>query len=445
MVEVLLPAFDAFIARPITFDYLPDWPLILAIVAIAVVAGLLSGVYPALVLSGFRPVTIVRGPASGSGSRLLRTAMVVLQFAVSIGLGVAVAVVFAQISFARNIDPGFEKSDIVLINTANIAPTTTQSLAQALRRYPGISDVAISAAVPLGHNYVSNTARPAGGVFSQPIRTISISPNFFQLYRVRLLSGRLLSLSRGTDRYQENKTYNVLINATGARRFGFTPQSAIGRNFILGTTSVTVVGVLDDIQMDGPRKPIEGIIYFYDPTHVPFVSVRVRPEGMAATLSYIDKTWKAFAPTVALQRHFLTDDYDGAFRTDERQGAIFGLFVGIAIFIACLGLFGLAAFSTGRRTREIGLRKAFGAATSDIIWLLLWQFSIPVLIANVIAWPVAWYYLHDWLQSFAYRITLSPLYFLGAGAVALIIAWATVFVHALHVARANPIHALRYE
>ena len=117
----------------------------------------------------------------------------------------------------------------------------------------------------------------------------------------------------------------------------------------------------------------------------------------------------------------------------------------IAIFIACLGLFGLAAFTASRRTREIGIRKVFGARARDVVLLLLWQFSIPVLIANAIAWPVAWYYLHDWLQGFAYRITLSPLYFLGAGAIALAIAWATVFVHALRVARANPIHALRYE
>src|ERR1700722_367292 len=175
------------------------------------------------------------------------------------------------------------------------------------------------------------------------------------------------------------------------------------------------------------------------------VSVRVRREDLPATLSFIDRTWRAFAPTVALQRHFLIDDFDGQFKADERQGTIFGLFVGIAIFIAALGLFGLAAFSTERRTREIGLRKTFGARTWDIILMLLWQFSIPVLIANLIAWPVAYYYLHGWLEGYAYRIPLSPLYFVGVGFAALLIAWATVFAHASRVARANPIHALRYE
>src|SRR6185503_6667917 len=143
--------------------------------------------------------------------------------------------------------------------------------------------------------------------------------------------------------------------------------------------------------------------------------------------------------------HFLNESFDKLYLADQRQGAMFGVFVGIAIFISCLGLFGLAAFTASRRTREIGIRKVFGARTRDLVFLLLWQFSIPVLIANAIAWPIAWYYLHDWLQGFAYRITLSPLYFVAAGLAALVIAWLTILSHALRVARANPIRALRYE
>jgi putative ABC transport system permease protein len=445
MVELLLPAFDSFLGRPIGLNYLSDWPLTAAILAIAVAAGLLSGAYPALVLSGFRPATNLRGSASGSGSGFLRTFLVVLQFAVSIGLGVAVAVVFAQISFVRTIDTGFQKSGVVIINAADMAPATRESFAEALGRNPGISDVALSDSVPLGHSFHSDVLRAPGGGSSQVFRFMSISPNFAEFYRTRLLTGRLLSQSRGADRHHEKVPYNALINATGARQLGFTPQSIIGKTFVQTDTSMTVVGVLDDVQMDGPRRPVVGTFYFYDPDHFPFVSVRIRQQNLPATLSFIDKTARAFAPATVMQRHFLSDDFDAQFTADERQGTIFGLFVGIAIFISCLGLFGLAAFSAERRTREIGLRKTFGASTGDIVRLLLWQFSLPVVIANAIAWPVAWYWLHDWLNGFAYRITLSPLYFIGAGAVALVIAWATVFVHARRVANANPIHALRYE
>ncbi len=200
--------------------------------------------------------------------------------------------------------------------------------------------------------------------------------------------------------------------------------------------------------MDGPKNPIPGIIYYYWPSVSPsYMSIRLSGYHVADALSFIDRTWHKFTRRRApFNRHFLSDaDFEEQFLADEREGDIFGLFVGIAIFIACLGLFGLAAFSTERRIREIGLRKTFGARTKDIILLLLWQFSIPVLVANLIAWPVAYYYLRQWLDGYAYRINLSPLYFVGAGTAALVIAWATVIVHAAHVARANPILALRHE
>jgi putative ABC transport system permease protein len=162
-------------------------------------------------------------------------------------------------------------------------------------------------------------------------------------------------------------------------------------------------------------------------------------------LSAINRTWHRFAPSVAIDLHFLDAEFEKQFLTEEQQGSTLGIFVGIAIFIAAMGLFGLAAFSTERRTKEIGIRKTFGAKTRDVVLMLLWQFSVPVLAANIIAWPVAYYYLHNWLEGYAHRINLSPLYFVGAGVAALVIAWATVIVHAAHVARANPIHALRYE
>jgi putative ABC transport system permease protein len=208
---------------------------------------------------------------------------------------------------------------------------------------------------------------------------------------------------------------------------------------------VRIIGVLADAKVKGAREPIVPETYPYVPDYPMQVAMRLRPGTIPQTISAVDHTWRAFAPTIAIHRTFLDDSFDTLYQVDERQGEMFGAFVMVAIFIACLGLFGLAAFTAGRRTKEIGIRKVFGARIRDVVFLLLWQFSIPVLIANLIAWPIAWYYLHGWLQGFAYRIPLSPLYFLGAGLVALLIAWATVFSHARRVAGANPIHALRYE
>jgi putative ABC transport system permease protein len=426
--------------------YLADWPLIVGFLGIAILAGLLSGIYPALVLSGFRPTAILRtSSASFSGSGLVRTSLVVLQFAVSIGLGIAVAVVFAQISFARNNDVGYQKSGVVLVDARNISSSARDSFVQALGANPQISAVAISDTAPLANRTIADQVRAPGQSSSQILRVMALGPTFANLYGVHLLSGRLLSDTRGADRHHAGTPYNVLVNATAAGRLGFTSQSVVGKSFILRTTAVTVVGVLGDIQMDGPRKPIVGTIYRYEPDFATLVSIRVRPENLPDTLSFIDRTWRAFAPTIAVQRHFLSEDFDAQFKADEKQGTIFALFVGIAIFVACLGLFGLAAFTAERRTKEIGIRKVFGARARDVAILLLWQFSIPVLIANLIAWPLAWYYLQDWLQGFAYRISLSPIYFVAAGLAALLIAWITVLSHALRVARSNPVHALRYE
>ncbi len=457
LTEILLPLFDRVLGLPIELHYFQDWPLMFLIIATAMAAGLLSGAYPALVLSGFRPAATLRTSHGGlAGSGRLRTLLVVLQFAVSIGLGIAAAVIFAQISFSRNVDLGFRKDATVIVDIRNIPPGTADSLARALRTGTDIADVATSDDIPFsgGHNHGSGHA--PGATSSEEFVLVPASPDFMHLYGIKLLAGRLLSEQHGGDGVLPDQLhgknvqpFNILINATAARRMGYSPQAAIGKSLTLdalGKASVTVVGVVADAKQHGPKNPVNGTMYMYwRAVTVEYLSIRIRGGHLREALSFIDSSWHAFAPSVAIQRHFLDDDYDKQFQSDERQGTLFGVFVGIAIFIACLGLFGLAAFSTERRTREIGLRKTFGAGSRDIVWMLLRQFSVPVLIANAIAWPVAWYYLHDWLQGFAYRITLSPLYFVGAGMVALAIAWATVFVHALRVARANPIHALRYE
>ena len=294
--------------------------------------------------------------------------------------------------------------------------------------------------------YRASPERPCSGGF-QPTRTFSHST--ISAFAAAGLFPICVMMTSGT----ENSTaVNVLINRAAAERFGYSPQSALGKTFFddephakVKRVRHTIVGVTADFMFEGDRKQIVPTYYVDKPDDLNLISVRVPARSVSQALSAIDRIWHRFSPSTAINRHFLDADFERQFLADEQQGKMFSIFVGIAIFIACLGLFGLAAFSTERRTKEIGLRKTFGARTRDIILLLLWQFSIPVLVANLIAWPVAYFYLHHWLEGYAYRISLNPLYFIGAGAAALIIAWATVFVHAAHVAKANPIHALRYE
>jgi len=460
LVEVLLPVYDAFLNRPIAFNYLADWPFFLTIVASAVVAGLLSGVYPALVLSSFRPAAVLKTSVSSqTGSGLIRMALVVWQFSVSIGLGIAAIVIFSQIRFARNIDLGFDRDGIVILRgITTLTPSASESLARALRTHPEIVDVALSNAVPFDLFNVSNVPVQTQGMSqSFTAQLVNISPAFPSLYGMRLLAGRLLSTAHGEDVFSSYPYYpspsapgvdagrSVLINVEAARRFGYTAEEAVGKTIDLGAGHVKIVGVLGDSMIDGVRESVLPAVYADYPEANTLLSIRIRNSHVPDTLSFIDKTWASFVPGSAIQRYFLSDTFDNLFKSDEKQGVMFSLFVGIAILIACLGLFGVAAFTAERRTREIGIRKVFGAGTHDVVRLLLWQFSIPVLIANAIAWPIAYYYLHHWLESYAYRISLNPLYFLTAGAAALAIAWMTIFAHALRVARASPIIALRYE
>jgi putative ABC transport system permease protein len=315
---------------------------------------------------------------------------------------------------------------------------------------PALKGAVLSGDVPFSGNSNNTVIQAPGESVSSVMRLVGVGPNFYSFYDIKLLSGRALTWG---DAIRKHSDFNIVVNASAAKRFGFSPDGAIGKSFMahddIGNPThivrTTIVGVSADFMFEGDRRLIVPTIYSFDPENINDISVKVPASDVPQALAAIDRTWHAFEPSTAINRHFVDDDFRRQFQADEQQGRNFGVFVGIAIFIACLGLFGLAAFSTERRTKEIGLRKTFGARTRDIVFLLLWQFSIPVLIANLIAWPVAYYYLHGWLEGYAYRISLSPIYFLGAGAAALVIAWATVIVHAAHVARANPIHALRYE
>jgi len=454
IVEILLPAYDRFLERPIAFHDLGDWPLSLMIIGIAIAVGLISGVYPALTLSSFRPATVLRTTnSSGPSSNRLRIVLVVLQFAVSIGLGVATIVVYKQISFARDLDLGFRRNNIVVLDTQALTPSSRETLAQTLRSHPGVFTTALSDAVPFQNQGALGLAQSPGQTDGITVNKIAVGPDFPRLYGMPLVAGRLFSESRNADTFIDNdgaslpanEGHNILINVAAAARFGYTPQQAIGKTILYNRNHLNIVGVLGNVKFDGAREPVKPTVYFDDRSRTNLLSVRLSGQDIPATLTFIDRTWHALAPDTYLWKYFLSDRFGTLYRSDERQGVMFGVFVGIAIFIACLGLFGVAAFTAARRTKEIGVRKVFGARTNEIVRLLLWQFSIPVLIANAIAWPVAYYYLHEWLEGYAYRITLNPLYFVTAGTVALAIAWLTIFAHALRIARANPIRALRYE
>ncbi|MGH8202231.1 MAG: ABC transporter permease [Steroidobacteraceae bacterium] len=448
LVELLLPAFDSFITLPLAFHYVRDASLSLLIVAIAIAAGLISGGYPALILSGFRPGAELRSNSSGpAGSGRLR-ATVLLQFAVSIGLAIAALVVSSQIGFARGMALGFDPNGVVVMRTGG--DPGTQGFRRAVGNYPGVLGAALSSDVPFSSGHPVGLVQLPGRPDTLTVDKLNISSDFPRLYSIRLLAGRLLAEDRGTDTLSDgidsgNEGHSILVNEAAAAAFGYTPAQAIDKTIIYNSSPVKIVGVLADTKFRGAMEPVRPTVYFYDRYGLSTLSIRVSGQHIPETLAFIDRTWRDFAPLTSSQRYFLSADMQDLYRSYQKQGVMFEVFVGIAMAIACLGLLGLAVFTAERRTKEIGIRKVSGARTADIVRLMLWRISVPVLAANLISWPVAYYYLHRWLEGYAYRIPLSPLYFLAAGATALLIAWATVCAHTLQLARMRPIHALRYE
>jgi putative ABC transport system permease protein len=448
LVEMLLPTFGRFLGEPISLHY-RDWRLLAELTAGAVTVGLLSGFYPALVISALRPAEGLKPGASvRSGSGLLRSALVVAQFGISIGLAIAALVVLRQIDFARHADLGIRRDGVVVIQgIARLSPSQRESLAGALESNDGIESVAYSGGSPFAlHGFFTHLQVP--GEPALEAEAINMTPGFPSLYGIRLLAGRLLSEDRAQDLSRLPVVGDVLINATAARRLGLSPAQAVGVRLRGLGGHTTVVGVLSDANLRGVQDSLEPMVFWFAPSDgfkMTDLSVRIHTDRVAQTLSFIDQTWRRFQPGAAIQRRFLTQTFDDYFRAADREGVLLGFFVAIAIFIACLGLFGLAVFTAERRTKEIGVRKVVGARTSELIRLMLWRISVPVLAANLIAWPVAYYYLHRWLEGFAYRIPLNPLYFLATSAAALLLAWATVYAITLRLARTNPVHALRYE
>ncbi|MCC6917819.1 MAG: ABC transporter permease [Alphaproteobacteria bacterium] len=466
LVELLLPAFASFVDRPITLSYLGDWDVMLGIVLAAVVTGLLGGLYPALILSGFRPATVLKSNRSGQGgSGGLRAALVIVQFAISIGLGIVASVVYGQTLYARSYDLGLHKENRLIltgIGRDQVTPLLDTMRTQLLA-IPGVTGVAGSDIEPFSGNENNTIMRqPEHPDEAILVRQLVVEPEFFDAYGMKIVAGRPLSRERGEDRSpaakfgdDEPDNLSIVINEAAARRLGYTPAEAIGKvlreDISVGTNegerlrTRVIVGVVQDAHFDSLRQPVFPTRYIYNPHFLNHYVVATDGRDTPAVVEQVRQVWDRLVPALPARLGFVDQNYDALYAQDALRGQMFGLFSGLAVLIACLGLFGLAAFTAERRTKEIGVRKVFGANVGNIVALLLWQFSKPVLIANLIAWPVAWYYLTGWLDGFAYRIDLSPLYFIAAGLGALVIAWLTVTMHSLRVARAKPVLALRYE
>jgi putative ABC transport system permease protein len=457
-VELILPLLAGFLDVDLALTYFGTGGVLLPVGLLVLVVGAVGGLYPAFYLSGFRPAAVLKSGRTGEGhgAGRLRSALVIGQFAVSIGLMVCTAGIYAQTLYARNADAGYRRDGLVVVDNLSRPQVeeVTETLVREVERLPGITAVGRSQISPgdegwsMTHVEVEGRADPVG------IGAYNVDYGFFRAMGMRLLAGRAFSprialddaTTLGTGTTDQNRGVNVVISEGGARLLGFGgPQAAIGRQFRVGTFPATVVGVVDDVRYRSLREEIEPTLYFLTTADHDALLVRFANDSPGAVLERLRSVWQRLVPDVPFEANFARDRVAELYRADEGRGHLFALFAGLAIVIGCLGLYALAAFTAERRTKEIGIRKVLGARTRDIVRLLVWQFLRPVLIANLIAWPIAWWVMQNWLSGFDARVDQNPAWFVAAGAAALIIATGTIVGHAIRVSRANPIHALRYE
>lgn len=469
--ELAMPWFARFMRVPLTLSYLGANGVLLPALALVLLVGLLGGLYPAFYLSRFQPARILKANKSAAeteGSGGLRTALVIVQFAVSIGLIACTAIVYSQIVYLRSLDPGFTREGLLQLEGIGdpALDTVSDTLVDQIAHLPGVTAVGRTGIGLNTGNTSTSTVFLGGGSTPITLGTYNVDAGYFRTLGVPLLAGRSFDPTRVADDTTmprdtpEREVYArlrqgfpVVVNQAALKRLGIaSPNAALGQQLTSpidaaqggGVVRQTIVGVVGDARQRGPNAEVEPIVYAMD-RHAPFwLLVRYSGDPVAIR-GRIETLWKRMAPQVPFDADLAEDIDARSYRADNARGQMFAAASLLAVAIGCLGLFALASFTAARRTKEIGIRKVLGARTGDIVRLLIWQFTRPVLAANLIAWPLAWWVMRDWLNGFPARIALSPLPFLAAGTLALLIAVATIAGQAVRVARAQPIKALRYE
>ncbi|RXE96740.1 ABC transporter permease [Pseudoalteromonas sp. PS5] len=458
LVEACLPMFASFIGKPLSFDFYSQ-PVILAILLLlGFVVGLISGSYPAFYLSGFKPAKVLKGEITqGRSGTLLRKGLVVFQFSVAIVLIIATVVSNQQLKYARAIELGYDKDNTFVLNRlyTDIASQQRSALKTELLSHPNINSVTASSAVPTQSIVDAFGMVNPKTQLSQTMPTLAVDEDYFSSYNIKLLTGRGFSRDFPADIFtlpsetNPRPHFSVVINEKAAQSLGFSSDEAIGKTFEVRLTrhssaTATIIGVTQNYYFSSLRTEISPTYHLLREGEGNAMAIKF--QGDASLIrDFIEATWRKLIPEQQMELTYLQTEFEQMYQQEDKEITVFNLFSLLAIFIACLGLFGLASFTTKRRTKEIGVRKVLGASVMDIVLLINKEFSKQVLIANLIAWPLAYIVMREWLNNFVYRIELSFVPFLAAAVIAFVIAWVTVGSLTMVAAQARPINSLRYE
>ncbi len=457
LAEIGLPLINSAGGLHLSIAYAVVVP---ALAVLTLIVGSLAGAYPAILLSRYPAASVLasaRAPGGGRAGNRVREALVVFQFALAIAFMIGTLILVAQTRHVRSADLGFRRDGLLVVQSIGdtmVDAPLRRAVLEAIRRLPNVSSVALSdsGVGGSGQDNADNVPLPGVPGDGPSLRRIAAGPDFFKTYGARLIAGRFFDdQHRGDDVQQAAKgqPYNIVINRRALSTLRFrTPQEAVGKT-VGGDRPRTIIGVVDDMRFFSPRAPNDATYYIYynkpeDSLGGATATIRFTDDPRAMTTA-VRQLWQRMVPNVPFDAATGEKKLEEFYKADDRTTRLFGIGAGLAVLIGCVGLWGLASFNTQRRVKEIGIRKTLGASATDIVRLLVGQFLRPVLIANLVAWPLAYVAMRTWLAGFDDRVALSPLYFAAATALALAIAVLTVLGQSLKASRAAPAWALRHD
>ncbi|MCO5950393.1 ABC transporter permease [Mucilaginibacter flavidus] len=447
LTAVVIPFVNNMSAQHLSIRSLLHRNVLLPILLLPFFIGIISGIYPAVFMSSFLPVKVLKGIVkAGGGGISFRKVLVVLQFSISIILIVATTVVFQQLQYIQTKALGFNKNHILTLDYVNSLGRQFESFKNDLKKNASIKDVGRSSRIPSGRLLDDQNASLIEGGSLQAVKIdlkyLATDYGFIPTFGMQMASGRNFSKEFSTD------TNNFVINEEAVKQFGWKNENAIGRDLQYGNTKGKIIGVVKDFHFESLHQKIIPLLFSMpSPQNNDFhkMSIKIDGNNPRAAIQVIQDTWRKYLPETPFDFTFLDEKFGQLYNSEQQQGSLFTIFSCIAIFIACLGLFGLSAFTITQRIKEIGVRKVLGASVPQIVRELSKDFLLLVLIASVIALPIAWYSMHQWLLDFAFRISIAWWVLVMAGVLAVIIAFATISFQSIKAALMNPVKSLRSE